>query len=148
MKAKLRWVEGMQFVVKGDSGHAIVVDSSPDVGGQDSGPRSMELLVMGLGGCTGMDVAFILRRHRQNFDGMEVYIDAERAETHPKVFTHIHIEYVVYGNVREKVLERAIHLSQTKYCAASAMFAKTAKITHSYRIIHNGKPEEIAVPTE
>jgi len=148
VKASLRWVEGMQFVASAGSGHAIVVDGSSGVGGEDSGPRSMELLVMGLGGCTAMDVAFILRRHRQPFSGLEVFVNAERADTHPQVFTRIHIEYVVYGDVSEKAVQRAIHLSETKYCSASAMFGKTATITNSYHIIKNGRPEDIAIPSE
>ncbi len=148
MKATLHWVEGMQFVANADSGHALVIDGSPGVGGKDSGPRSMELLAMGLGGCTGMDVAYILRRHRQPFTGLEVFVNVERADTHPQVFTRIHIEYIIYGNVSEKAVKRAIHLSETKYCSASAMFGKTAKITNSYHILNSGVPEDVTVPSE
>ncbi len=138
-KARVRWVEGMQFIAEADSGHAIVLDGSPSVGGRDTGPRSMELLLMGLAGCTAMDVVFILRRKRQKFTGVEVNVTAERAPTHPKVYTKIHIEYLIYGDVSDKAARQAIELSEEKYCSASAMMKKTAEVTWSYKII---RPDE------
>ena len=95
----------------------------------------MELVLMGLAGCTAMDVAFILRRKRLGFTGLEVNVEAERADTHPKVYTNIHLEYVVYGDVPEKAVRQAIELSQEKYCSVSAMLRKTAQITWSYRLV-------------
>ncbi len=133
--AKVRLVEGMQFVAEGGTGHAIVLDGDPSVGGRDTGSRPMELVLMGLAGCTAMDVAFILRRKRAAFDGLEVNVQAERADTHPKVYTKIHVEYVVYGDVDEKAVRQAIELSEEKYCSVSAMLRKTAEITWSYRIV-------------
>ncbi len=134
-KAKVRLVEGMQFVAEGGSGHAIVLDSDPSVGGRDTGSRPMELLLMGLAGCTAMDVAFILRRKRVDLRGLEVHVEAERADKHPKVYTKIHVEYVIYGDVPDKAARQAIELSEEKYCSASAMLRKTAEITWSYRIV-------------
>lgn len=137
--AKVRWVEGMQFVAEAGSGHAIVLDSDPSVGGRNTGTRPLELLLMGLAGCTAMDVAFILRRQRQPFRGLEVNVSAERAETHPKVYTRIQVEYVIYGDVDDRAARQAIELSEGKYCSASAMLKKTAELTWSYRII---RPED------
>ncbi len=133
--ARVRLVEGMQFVAEGGTGHAIVLDGDPSVGGRDTGSRPMELVLMGLAGCTAMDVAFILRRKRASFTGLEVNVEAERADTHPKVYTKIHVEYVVYGDVPEKAVRQAIELSEEKYCSVSAMLRKTAEITWSYRIV-------------
>ncbi len=140
-KAKVRWVEGMQFVAEGGTGHAIVIDGDPSVGGRDTGSRPMELLLMGLAGCTAMDVAFILRRKRQPFTGLEVNVDAERAPKHPKVYTKIHVEYIIYGDVDDKAARQAIELSEEKYCSASAMMKKTAEVTWSYKIV---RPEDEA----
>jgi len=137
-KAKVRLVEGMQFVAEGGTGHAIVLDGDPSVGGRDTGSRPMELLLMGLAGCTAMDVVFILRRKRQPITGLEVSVDAERAPRHPKVYTKIHVEYVIYGDVDDKAARQAIELSEEKYCSASAMLKKTAEVTWSYKIIRSG----------
>ncbi len=134
-KARVRLVEGMQFVAEGGTGHAIVIDGAPSVGGRDTGSRPMELLLMGLAGCTAMDVVFILRRKRQGITGLEVNVDADRASTHPKVYTRIHVEYVIYGDVDDKAARQAIELSEEKYCSASAMLKKTAEVTWSYKII-------------
>jgi len=134
-KARVRLVEGMQFVAEGGTGHAIVIDGAPSVGGRDTGSRPMELLLMGLAGCTAMDVVFILRRKRQGITGLEVNVDADRASTHPKVYTRIHVEYVIYGDVDDKAARQAIELSEGKYCSASAMLKKTAEVTWSYKII-------------
>lgn len=137
-RARVRLVEGMQFVAESETGHAIVVDSDPSVGGKDTGPRPMELVLMGLAGCTAMDVAAILRKKRQPFKGLEVNVQAERAATHPKVYTKIHVEYVIYGDVDEKAARHAIELSENKYCSVSAMLRHTAEITWSYRIEREG----------
>lgn len=137
-QARVRLVEGMQFVAESGSGHAIVLDSDPSVGGKNTGPRPMELVLMGLAGCTAMDVISILRKKRQPVEGLEVNVQAERAESHPKVYTKIHVEYVVYGDVDEKAAQHAIELSEGKYCSVAAMLRKTAEITWSYRIERKG----------
>ncbi len=137
--ARVRLVEGMQFVAEGGSGHAIVLDSTPEVGGRDTGTRPMELVLMGLAGCTAMDVAYILRRKRQPLKGLEVNVSAERADKHPRVYTKIHVEYIIYGNVSEKAAVRAIELSENTYCSASAILRKTAEMTWSYKIIRDGE---------
>ncbi len=135
MTAQVVWDSGMRFIAESDSGHAIVLDSSPDVGGYDTGIRSMELLLVGLIGCTAMDVAFILHRKRQKLESMVVKASATRGDRHPKVFTEVHIEYKLEGHdLSEKAVQQAIELSQNKYCAASAMFRKTAEVTYSFEI--------------
>ncbi len=135
MKAKIKLVEGMQFVANADSGHAVVMDASGDVGGKDSGARPMELLVLGLGGCTGMDVVSILRKMKQDVKGFEIEIDADRAKTYPKVYTRVHIVYKIWGDISEDKLKKAIELSQDTYCSASAMFKETAEVTYEYKIL-------------
>jgi putative redox protein len=118
-------------------GPAIVVDHAlPDEDREDTGPRPMQLLLIGLCGCTGMDVVSILQTKRQPFTGLQVKATAERAEEHPRVYTQIHLEFVVTGEgVDPAAVERSIELSQTKYCPASAMLEKAAEITTSYRIL-------------
>jgi putative redox protein len=118
-------------------GPAIVVDHAlPDESREETGPTPMRLLLIGLCGCTGMDVISILQKKRQPFTGLQVRATAERAEEHPKVYTQIHLEFVVTGEgVDPGAVERSIELSQTKYCSAWAMLAKTAEITSSYRIV-------------
>ena len=136
--AQVSWVgPGLRMLGEAASGPAIVIDHAyPDEGRAQSGPRPMELLLMGLGACTMMDVASILRKRRQPFTDLQVRMTAERAEEHPKVYTQIHLEYVVEGEgVDPQAVERAIELSQTKYCSASAMLEKAAKITTSVRIV-------------
>ena len=130
MKARIQLVEGMTFVAESGSGHGMVVDASPDVGGRDLGARPMELVLMGLGACSAIDVVHILRKARQDVRGCVVELDSERASEAPKVFTKIHLHYVVTGKgLAAAQVERAIRLSQEKYCSATAMLAKTAAIT-------------------
>ena len=139
MKSRVKLVEGMTFVAESGSGHAVVLDAAPDIGGRNLGPRPMEMLLMGLGGCTSIDVMLILRRSREQVTDCIVELDAERAPTDPKVFTTIHMRYVVTGRGldRNKV-ERAIKLSAEKYCSATAILASTAKITHSLDLVEDG----------
>lgn len=139
MKSRVKLVEGMTFVAESGSGHAVVLDAAPDIGGRNLGPRPMEMLLMGLGGCTSIDVMLILRRSREQVTDCIVELDAERAPTDPKVFTSIHMRYVVTGRGldRNKV-ERAIKLSAEKYCSATAILASTAKITHSLDLVEDG----------
>ncbi len=133
-KANITWVQDMQFVASGDSGHAIVMDSSPDVGGHDSAARPMEVLLMGLLGCTAMDVISILKKKRQPVQGFKIFATGERSAEHPKKYTKIHLEYVAYGDVDPKALARAIELSETTYCGAIATVRGVAEVTYSYRV--------------
>lgn len=135
MKAKVQLVEGMTFVAESGSGHAVVMDASPDVGGRDLGPRPMELVLMGTGGCSAIDVVHILRRSRLPVTGCTVELEAERAPEDPKVFTRIHMRFVVTGRgLTPAQVERAVKLSKEKYCSASIMLAKTAEITTEFEI--------------
>ncbi len=132
---------GMQFTGSADSGHSVVMDASASVGGSNQGFRPMELLLMGLCGCTAMDVISILRKKRQSIANLEVKAHAEQADTHPHVFTAIALEYVVTGSaVDPKAVERAIQLSAERYCPAQAMMAKAARITTHYTIIESPSP--------
>lgn len=136
MKARVKLNEGVSFVAESGSGHAIVTDGSPDAGGRNLGPRPMELVLMGTGACSAFDVVLILRRGRQDVLDCVVELEAERAESDPKVFTHIHMRYVVTGRKLDPDrVSRAIQLSSEKYCSASAMLAKTASITHDFEIV-------------
>jgi putative redox protein len=126
----------MTFHGTADSGFTIQMDAHPSVGGDDSGFRPLELLLVGLGGCTAMDVISILRKKRQEISAFEVQLHTDRAPEHPKVFTAITINYIIRGrNVDPKAIERAISLSATKYCSAQAMLAETATITSNYEIL-------------
>jgi putative redox protein len=134
--AQVTWVEGMQFVGEAGSGHAIVLDGTDAAGGRNTGLRPMELLLVGLAGCTAMDVKHILKRKRQPLTGVQVKVEAARADEHPRVFTHIKLEYIVSGRgLSEKAVKDSIKLSEKTYCSASAMLGKTAEISHSYQIV-------------
>lgn len=136
MKARIKWVENSLFLGESGSGHTVVMDGPPESGGQNLGVRPMEMLLIGMGGCTAFDVVHILRKGRQDVSDCELYIDAERAETDPKVFTRIHIRYVVKGKgLTDATVRRAIELSAAKYCSASIMLGKSAQITHDYEIV-------------
>jgi putative redox protein len=134
--AKVTLDEGMALYGTADTGFTIKMDAHPSVGGDDDGFRPMELLLVGLGGCTAMDVISILRKKRQDVSGFEVQLHADRAKEHPHVFTEITIHYVIRGRgVDPKAVERAIELSATKYCSAQAMLTHSAKITNDYEIV-------------
>jgi putative redox protein len=136
MKARIKWVDDVTFVASADSGHALVMDGAPEAGGRNLGPRPMELVLMGAGGCTSFDVVHILRKGRHTISGVEVEMDAERAAEDPKVFTRIHLHFIVKGeNLKPEAVERAIRLSAEKYCSASIMLGKTADITHDFEIV-------------
>jgi putative redox protein len=123
------------FIGETGSGHAVVIDGPPDLGGRNLGPRPMELILQGLGGCTAIDVIHILKKARQNVSDCVIELSAERAETDPKVFTRIHIHFIVSGKeLSEKQVERAIQLSAEKYCSASIMLGKSVAITHDYEV--------------
>ena len=143
MKARVKWVDGMAFVGESGSGHAIVMDGAPEYGGRNLGIRPMEMLLIGLGGCTAFDVVQILRRGREQVTDCIVEVEAERAETDPKVFTKIHVIYRVKGrNLAPAKVERAISLSKEKYCSASIMLGAVAEITHEWSVIDEA--EEVA----
>ena len=135
MKARIQLVEGMTFVAESGSGHAVVVDAAPDVGGKNLGARPMELVLMGTGACSSIDVVHILRKARQDVRDCVVELEAERAAADPKVFTRIRFHYVVTGKALAAAqVERAINLSKDKYCSATAMLAKTAEISVDYEL--------------
>ncbi len=135
MKARVKLVEGITFVAESGSGHAVVMDASPDVGGRNLGARPMEMLLMGAGGCSAIDVVQILRKARQDFVDCVVELEAERAPEDPKVFTRIHMHYIVTGRgLNPAHVERAIKLSKEKYCSATIMLAKTADVTADFEI--------------
>ena len=126
----------MSFVGESGSGHSVVMDGAPEAGGRDLGVRPMEMLLLGLGGCAAFDVVSILQKSRQDLVDCEVLIESERSEEIPKVFTRIHMLFVVSGrNLKEAKVEKAVSLSADKYCSASEMLGKTAKITHGYKIL-------------
>jgi putative redox protein len=135
VKAHTRLVEGMQFVGTGWSGKAVVMDAAVESGGRESGARPLELLLVGLTGCTGMDVASLLRKMRVPFTGIELNVSADKSEEHPHVFTAIRLEYVIRGRGLDPApIEKAISLSLERYCSVSAMLRKACPLEHSVRI--------------
>jgi putative redox protein len=145
MKARVKWVEGMSFLAEAGSGHAVVLDGAPEYGGRNIGIRPMEMLLMGLAGCTAFDVVNILRRGREPVTDCVVEVDADRASEDPKVFTAIRVTYRVTGRglSRQKV-ERAVSLSKEKYCSASIMLGATAEITATIEVVDEAAPAEPA----
>lgn len=136
MECTIKWVDGMSFRAETGSGHLINMDGAPDAGGRNLAPRPMELMLAGAGGCTAFDVVLILKRGRQDVRDCTVRLEADRADTDPKVFTRIRFHYTVTGkNLKPESVERAIHLSAEKYCSASIMLGKTAEITHEWTIV-------------
>jgi putative redox protein len=136
MKARIKWIEESSFVGQSGSGHAVVMDGPPESGGHNLGIRPMEMLLLGIGGCTAFDVVQILKKSRQPITDCIVEISAERAEAIPKVFTHIHTHFKVFGHsLKEHHVKRAIKLSSEKYCSASIMLSKAASMSHAYEII-------------
>jgi len=137
MECSVKWMEGgMSFVAETESGHVLVMDGAPEAGGRNIAPRPMEVVLAGTGGCTAFDVVLILRKSGQQISGCEVRLSATRAETDPKVFTAIHMHFIVRGkDVKPSLVASAVKLSHSKYCSASAMLEKTATITHDYEII-------------
>ena len=135
METNVKWIEDMAFEAKTGSGHTIRLDGPPDLGGKNLGPRPMEMLLVGLGACSSVDVIMILQKSRQTVHDCEVTVTAERAEEHPKIFTNIHLHFVISGDdLKQSTVERAINLSAEKYCSASIMLGATANITHDYEI--------------
>ncbi len=134
--AKISWVDGALFVAEAGSGHTITMDGSPDVGGRNLAARPMEIVLIGMGGCTAIDVVSMLKKQRQDIEGIEVSLVAERADDHPKVFTKVKLVYTVRGrNLNKALVERAVALSDEKYCSATAMVRKSAAITHEIVLV-------------
>ena len=141
MKTRVKWIEDLTFFGESNSGHAITMTAGPKYGGRESGFRPMELLLLGLGGCTSIDVISILKKARQQVEDCIVEIEAQRADTMPTVFTKIHVHFIVTGRkIKESQVKRAIALSADKYCSASITLGKTAEISHDYEII-DSSPE-------
>jgi len=135
MEIKVKWIDGERFVANDDKGHSIIVDVSKEHGGEGSGFSPMQLLLAALGGCTGMDVIGILRKQRQKLTNLEIHVSGERVAEHPRVYGKIHVEYRLKGeDLKEKAVQRAIQLSEDKYCSVGAMIKKTAKLSHDYRV--------------
>ena len=142
MKARVQLVEGMTFVAESGSGHAVVLDASPDIGGRNLGARPMEMVLMGTGACTAIDVLHILRKARQPIQGCVVELEAERASEDPKVFTRIHFRFLITGRgLASAQVERAVRLSKEKYCSATAMLARSAEITTEFEIREPDSPQ-------
>ena len=138
MECKIQWLSGsgMGFVAETGSGHLLTMDGAPDGGGRNLAPRPMETMLAGAGGCTAYDVVLILKRGRHEITGCELRVEADRAPTDPKVFTRIHMHFVVSGrNLSDAVVARAIALSHEKYCSATVMLGKTAEVTTSHEIV-------------
>ncbi len=138
MECTVRWHDGMSFVAETGSGHMVPMDGSPEAGGRNLAPRPMELLLAGAGGCSSFDVVMILKKSRQDVTGCEVSLSAERAEEDPKVFTRIDMHFVVKGRgLKPETVGRAVQLSAEKYCSATIMLGKTAKVTHTWEIVES-----------
>jgi putative redox protein len=139
MKAVARWVQDAMFVGESGSGHAVVMDGAPEAGGRNLGARPMEMVLLGLAGCTGFDVVQILKKARQPISGCVVEVSAQRADAPPRVFTRIHVHYRVSGAaLAEHHVQRAVSLSVEKYCSVSVMLGRGAEITHDFEITAAG----------
>ena len=136
MNISVKWIDGMLMVGKSDSGHAIVMDGPPEIGGENLGVRPMEMLLLGMAGCTMIDVVNTLEKMRENLSDCQTKVSADRGDKYPKVFTNIHIHFVVKGSdLNPAKVKKAISLSADKYCSASIMMAKTANVTHDFEIV-------------
>ena len=140
MKARIQWAGEAMFLGESGSGHVVVMDGPPDHGGRNLGVRPMEMVLIGLGGCTNFDVVSILKKARQPVESCEAFLEAERADEEPKVFTKIHVHFVVKGRgLKEAKVKRAVELSAEKYCSASIMLGRGGvEITHDYEIVELG----------
>jgi len=148
MTALVKLETEMQFDAEAGSGHHITLDAAEHGGGQNAGFRPMELLLVGLGGCTGMDVISILRKKRQQVTSYEVHVSGIRAEDHPMVFVEITVEHIVSGHhIQPEAVERAIHLSKERYCGAGAMLGKVAHLTHTFRLVEAAEEPTVAATT-
>ena len=135
MNITIKQVEGITFIGKGDSNHWISIDGPKNFNGSEAGSRPMELVLIALGSCSGSDIVSILKKKKVSYESFEINIAADRQDTHPKIFTKIHLDYIFFGkNIPEKDVERSIDLSQNKYCPVNAMLSESCKITYSYQI--------------
>ena len=135
MKTQIKWMQDVSFKGKSESGHEVILDGPEELGGKGLGMRPMEMMLIGMGGCTSFDVVTILKRSRQQITGCTAEIEAVRADAIPKVFTSIHIHFLIKGiDLQKKAVERAVELSANKYCSASIMLGKSVKITHDFVI--------------
>ena len=136
MKTRVKWIENVCFMGESESGHAVVLDGAPETGGRNIGMRPMEMLLIGMGACTSFDVVTILKKARQPITDCVAELEAERAAEVPKVFTRIHVHFVVTGrDLNAAQVERAVKLSAEKYCSASIMLGKSVEITHDFEIV-------------
>lgn len=136
MECTVKWLDDVSFIAETGSGHLITMDGAPEAGGRNLAPRPMELLLAGAGGCSAFDVVLILKRGRHDVRDCAVQVRAKRAETDPKVFTHLHFHFTISGrNLKPAVVERAVHLSAEKYCSASIMFGQIAEVTHDWEVV-------------
>jgi putative redox protein len=148
MTAQVKLETGMRFDAASGSEHHVILDASEKDGGQNAGFRPMELLLVGLGGCTGMDVISILRKKRQQVTGYEVHVTGIRAEDYPMVFVEITVEHVVTGHhIQPEAVERAVQLSEQRYCGAGAMLGKVAHLTHTFRIVEAAETQTVVTTT-
>jgi putative redox protein len=135
-EAYVRWAGRMTFIGKAGTNHLVPMDTTPDFGGDNSATKPLELLLIALGGCTGMDVASLFKKMRVDFSGIEMNLSAERSEEHPNVYTKIDLEYVIYGRgIDEEKVKRAVELSQEKYCSVSAMLRKSCPVNYTWRVV-------------
>jgi len=136
MKTRIKWIENACLIGEADSGHGIVIDGAPEIGGRNLGVRPMEMILMGLGGCTAMDVLSILKKARQNVTDCVIEVDGQRRDEHPKIFTQIHVHFIIKGyDLKDNHVKRAVNLSAEKYCSVSAMLGAMVQITHDYEIV-------------
>ena len=136
MNISVKWIDGMLMVGKSDSGHAVVMDGPPEIGGENLGVRPMEMLLLGMAGCTMIDVVSTLKKMREDVVDCQTQVSADRSEEYPKVFTNINVHFILKGKqLNPSKVDNAIKLSAEKYCSASIMIGKTAVITHDFEII-------------
>ncbi|KXB06094.1 hypothetical protein AKJ53_01360 [candidate division MSBL1 archaeon SCGC-AAA382F02] len=135
MEVEVKNVEGLNFLGKADSGHWVVMDGPSEYGGTEGGSKPMELVLIALGGCTGMDVVSLLDKMKVNYDDLKIEVSASREEDHPKIFTEIQIKYKIWGNVPEEKVKKAINKSQEKYCSVSEILQNSAEVNYDYEII-------------
>lgn len=139
MTTVVKWQgSGMAFDATASTGHTVRMDAAPEVGGENTGPRPMEMVLMGLGGCTGIDVVMMLQKMGQDIKDVQIEIESERAEDIPKVYTKIHVHFKVIGNdLNEKKVKRAVGLSAEKYCSVSKMLEATVEMSHGFEILES-----------
>ncbi len=143
MHARIKWLDHMSFVGEASSGHSVVMDGSPEHGGRNLGPRPMEMILLGLGGCTSFDIISILQKSRVDVEDCIVEIEAQRAEDVPAVFTKIHVHYIVKGaSLQDKHVNRAVELTSEKYCSVSMMLKESVELSYDYEIVDTSKSRE------